>query len=170
MEDRSIRSARLCAGVSLILLVAVLCVGTLRSINEGDLRPYSTIAPVTAESEKAQAAAAISVFASDRNTVREAEIEQLEALCVDMSASDEIRLSAARRIMTLREWMEKEAVIEDVLQARGYELPVVTVHEDSVNVVLRAQRLSQQEAAVILELVMRETGVTGGNLKIIPIN
>ncbi len=164
MEKGSIRSARLCAGVSLILFAAVLCVGTLRSINEEDLRPYATITPA------ADAAAEIAVFASDRNTVREAEIEQLARICEDMSVSDEIRLSAARRIMTLREWMEKEAVIADVLTARGYELPVVTVHEDSVNVVLHAAELSQQEAAVILELVMRETGVTGGNVKIIPIN
>ncbi len=168
MEEKSIRSARLCAGVSLILLIAVLCVGTLRSINEGDMRPGATIAPAAVNMD--QSAAEIAVFASDRNSVRSAELEQLEQIRTDMSTSEEVRVSAARRIMLLREWMEKEAVIADVLIARGYDLPVVTVHEDSVNVVLRAESLSQQEASVILELVMRETGVTGGNIKIIPIN
>ena len=64
----------------------------------------------------------------------------------------------------------EEATIEAVLNARGYELPVVTVHSDSVNVVVRAGTLERDEAGVILELVMRETGVTGGNVKIIPIN
>ena len=57
-----------------------------------------------------------------------------------------------------------------MLSARGYETPVVTVHSDSVNVIVRASELTRQQAGVILELVTRETGVTGGNVKIIPIN
>lgn len=163
MENQAEKRAQLCAGVSLILFVAVLCVGALRSVRDEDIRPTATIAP-------ASAAQTIAVFASDRNGVRQAEIGQLEEICRDGQTSDEIRLTAQRRILQLREWMEKEAVIADVLTARGYELPVVTVHEDSVNVVLHASSLSQAEAGVILELVMRETGVTGGNVKLIPIN
>ena len=168
MSQESMKRAQLCASVSLILLIAVLCVGALRSINEKDIRPGATIAPVV--NERQQAEASISVFAADRNTVRAAEIEQLEQILADEDTSGEIRNAAARRILLLREWMEKEAVIADVLLARGYELPVVTVHEDSVNVVLYCKSLSREEAAVILELVTRETGVTGGNVKIIPIN
>ena len=64
----------------------------------------------------ASAAQTIAVFASDRNGVRQAEIGQLEEICRDGQTSDEIRLAAQRRILQLREWMEKEAVIADVLQ------------------------------------------------------
>ena len=163
MDDQAVKRAQLCAGVSLILLIAVVCAGALRSVKDQDMRPTATIAPVSS-------AQSIAVFASDRNSVRQAEIEQLEEICADGQTSEEIRLSAQRRILQLRERMEKEAVIADVLTARGYEMPVVTVQQDSVNVVLRAPALSQTEAGVILELVMRETGVTGGNVKIIPIN
>ena len=42
--------------------------------------------------------------------------------------------------------------------------------EDSVNVLLRADIVTSQEASVVLDLVLRETGVTGGNVNIIPIN
>ena len=52
---------------------------------------------------------------------------------------------------------------------RGYSSAVATVHEDSVNVLVRADSLSQSETAVILELVLREAGISGGNVKIIPI-
>jgi stage III sporulation protein AH len=165
MESRSIREARILAGVSLVLLTAVLTVGMLRSARE-PTRPAATIAPAAAQDARVNIAA----FASDRNTVRAAELEQLERLRSDPTASEQTRTDAARRIMQLREWMEKEAVIADVLIARGYEMPVVTVHEDSVNVVLHTSQLSRTEASVILELIMRETGVTGGNIKIIPIN
>ena len=64
---------------------------------------------------------------------------------------------------------EKETTIEGVLRMRGYSGAVATVHEDSVNVLVRAESLSQSETAVILELVLREAGISGGNVKIIPI-
>ena len=38
--------------------------------------------------------------------------------------------------MSLRRWMEQEATVEAVLSARGYETPVVTVHSDSVNIIV----------------------------------
>lgn len=158
--DQSIRSARLCAAVSCVLFVSVLCVGALRSANEE--RP----SPVQEQS----AAGEIAVFASDRNAVRNEELNQLAEIAEDPASSPEMKAAAQQRMMTLREWMEQEATIADVLSARGYELPVITVHSDSVNVVVAAESLSREEAGIILELVTRETGVTGGNVKIIPIN
>lgn len=161
-EGESVRYAQLCALLSFMLLIAVVCVGGLRSANESAGRP-SAAATVSPQQE-------IAVFALDRNSVREAELEQLRAIAQDGAAGEEIRNSAQRRMMELLEWMELEATIADVLAARGYETPVVTVHSDSVNVVVRAETLTREEAGVILELTTRETGVTGGNVKIIPIN
>ena len=66
--------------------------------------------------------------------------------------------------------MYKRQTLEGVLRARGYEDAVVTVHQDSVNVLVKAVSLSKSDSAVILELVSRETGQTGGNIKIIPLN
>ena len=161
-KDTSLRSARLCAIVSATLFVSVLIAGSWRSVKDNRTVPENLPAAARQES--------VSSFAADRNAVRREELSQLESIASDESASEAIRASAHSRIMTLRERMELEATVADVLAARGYETPVVTVHEDSVNVVLRAGSLSREEAGVILELVTRETGVTGGNVKIIPIN
>ena len=38
------------------------------------------------------------------------------------------------------------------------------------NVLVASAGLSRQDAAVMLELIARETGISGGNIKIIPIN
>ena len=46
----------------------------------------------------------------------------------------------------------------------------MTVSDASVNVILRAEALTRRETAVILDLVLRETGVTAGNVKILTIN
>ncbi len=159
-EEQSIRRARLCAAVSCILFAAVLIAGGTRSAREK--RPE----PMAAQTPEAE----IAVFASDRNALREAEMERLQEIASDETAAEAIRSSAQERIMQLMDWMEKEATVEAVLNARGYLTPVVTVHSDSVNVIVQSDGLTREEAGVILELVMRETGVTGGNVKIIPIN
>lgn len=158
--EQSVRRARVCAGASVILFLAVLIAGGIRSERETRPDPAQTQPPD----------AQIAVFYSDRNALRQEEISQLLKMASDPSASDSMRASAQERVMLLRKWMEQEATVEAVLAARGYETPVVTVHSDSVNVIVRAQELTRQQAGIILELVTRETGVTGGNVKIIPIN
>ena len=65
--------------------------------------------------------------------------------------------------------METETTVEGVLRMRGFEDAVVTVSANSVNVVVRADALSQAESAAILELVMRETGQSGANVKIMTV-
>ena len=113
---------------------------------------------------------ALATFYTDRNALRGEEIAQLTALAGQAGTSEEIRAAAQRRILALREWMEEEATVEAVLAARGYDPVLVTVHADSANVLVATERVSRQDAAVMLELVARETGITGGNIKIIPIN
>ncbi len=159
-QETSLYRARVCAVVSVVLFVAVVAAGGLRSAAE---------APERAE-EVYMASYRIESFASERDEVRARELEQLQTLTFDQTLPEDVRSEAARRIMELHRWMELESTLCDVLCARGYDMPVITVHADSVNVVLRAQALSREEAGIILELVSRETGVTGGNVKIIPIN
>ena len=159
-EVQSVRRARLCAAASGILFLAVLIVGGTRSAHEARPQEAKSSAPETE----------IAVFSADRNALRQEEISQLLEMASDPSATESMRASAQERVMELRKWMEQEATVETVLSARGYETPVVTVHSDSVNVIVRAEQLTRQQAGVILELVTRETGVTGGNVKIIPIN
>ena len=77
---------------------------------------------------------------------------------------------AQRTLIDLLAWAEQETTIEGVLRARGYADCVATIHEDTANVLVRAEALTRQETAVILELVLRETDVESGNVKIIPIN
>ena len=158
--NRSVRSARLCAAVSGILFLAVLIAGGVRSANEPRPAPMNTALPGTE----------IAVFASDRNALRQQEIADLKEIAAAPESSEAVRAAAQERMMSLRRWMEQEATVEAVLSARGYETPVVTVHSDSVNIIVRAESLSQADAEVILELTTRETGVSGANVKIIPIN
>ena len=81
-----------------------------------------------------------------------------------------LRGEAGAQLLRLLEYSEQETTIEGVLRVRGFEDAVVTVHADSANVLVRTPSLSRDQSAQILELVSRETGLLGGNIKIIPIN
>lgn len=111
----------------------------------------------------------IARFRDERSRVRDEEVRQLNALIADASAGQDIRDAAREKLLHLTEWMEQEATVEGVLRARGYTDPLVTVHADSVNVLVRLKALTQADAAKILELTARETEQTGGSIKIIPV-
>ena len=109
-------------------------------------------------------------FRTERQQLRQMQKSQLNEIIHGAQSDDEIVLLAQRQLLEMLEAEEQELTLEGILKMRGFEDAVVTVHTDSVNVILRCETITQQETAVILELVMRETGVTSGNVKIIPIN
>lgn len=112
---------------------------------------------------------AMEEFLMERTQIREMEMRQLNSIIEGESTSEAVRAQAQGQLLELCDWMEKETTIEGVLRVRGYGRAVVTVHGDSVNVLVEAEDLSQTEAEAILELVTRETGLLGGNVKIIPV-
>ena len=109
-------------------------------------------------------------FRLEREQLRSMQTAQLNDIIHDSATDEETRALAQRTLISLLTWSEQETTIEGVLRARGFADCVVTVHEDTANVLVRAQTLTREESAVILELVLRETDVSSGNVKIIPIN
>ena len=124
----------------------------------------------TEKSGDLPAADPIVQFRTERQQLRQMQIEQLNEIVYGGSADAELSAMAQQRQMELMEWSEQEQTLEGVLRLREFEDVLVTVHTDSVNVMVRTDVLTREQTAVILELVMRETGVSGGNVKIIPIN
>lgn len=112
----------------------------------------------------------IDAFRTEREQLRQMQAAQIDELIHSENADSEVIRMAQTRLLERLDDQEKETTIEGVLRARGFKDAIATVHRDSVNILVRAKSLSRQETAVILELVMRETGISGGNVKIIPIN
>ena len=109
-------------------------------------------------------------FRTEREQLRSMQTAQLNDIIHDGETDSQTRALAQRTLIDLMAWSEQETTIEGVLRARGYADCVATIHEDTANVLVRAEALTRQETAVILELVLRETDVDSGNVKIIPIN
>jgi len=109
-------------------------------------------------------------FRTERTVIREIEMAQLNNIISSEFSGEEMRMAAERQLMELCDFMEKEVTIEGVLRLRGYADALATVHRDSVNIIIRADEIKKEDTAILLSLAMQETGVSGGNIKIIPIN
>ncbi|MBQ8109739.1 MAG: SpoIIIAH-like family protein [Clostridia bacterium] len=137
---------------------------TLKLSSNGVFR--AAAAPVVAEQTQQDP---ISRFRLERQQLRARQEAQLNEIIYSSQSAPEIVANAQRRLMELLQCAEQELTLEGVLEARGFEGALVTVHENSANVLLRGQTLTQRQTAVILELVLRETGLTAGSVKIIPV-
>ena len=119
----------------------------------------------TAEAAATARPDALLAFSEERARVRQMESSVLSTMAADEEADAGTRARARSELLTLTSRMETEGV----LRMRGCEDAVVTVSANSVNVVVRTDALSQAESAAILELVMRETGQSGANVKIMTV-
>ena len=62
--------------------------------------------------------------------------------------------------------MSEYAAIEK--EAKGFTDVAVAIHNETVNVIVSAQSLSDEQVAQILEIAMREGKVSAENVKVIP--
>ena len=111
----------------------------------------------------------LSQFRTEREQLRARQEAQLNDI-IHAEGADERDASLARgQLMEMLEYAREETTLEGLLRGRGFEDALVSVSRSSANVLVKGEPLNQRETAVILELVMRETGLTGGNVKIIPV-
>lgn len=111
----------------------------------------------------------IEEFRTEREQLRAMQRSQLNDIIHGVDTQKDIIAMAQRQLVEICESEEMETNLEGILRLRGYEDCVVTVHEDCVNVLVRADIITQQDSSLILDHVCRESGVQSGNVKIIPI-
>ena len=113
---------------------------------------------------------ALTRFRTEREQLRQRERAELNDIIHDAKTDPETLALAQRQLIRLTAAEDTEVQLEGLLSARGFEGVVVSASEAAVNVLVRREALTRQETAVILDLVLRQTGISGGNVKIIPLN
>ena len=159
----ALRLGRITKAAGVIVLALTMAAGWWMGRSSVDV----PVAPVNAAVQEEDAVAA---FRTEREQLRAMQKAQLNEIVHGDGSELEIAALAQRQLMELCSREEHELTLEGLLTLRGFDDPVVTVQSDSVNVLLRAELVTQKECSVILDLVCRETGVQSGNVKIIPIN
>lgn len=153
---------------TVVAVAAALCLTAVVYLGVRDAR--ETIAASSTTIDEAGEQTPSQQFRTVREQLRAMQKAQLNEIAHDASADAELVAMAQRQLLELYQREEQETTIQGILEMQGWEDPIVTVHSGSVNVLLQAEIITRQESSAILDLVCRETGVLGGNVKIIPIN
>ena len=111
----------------------------------------------------------MTAFRLERQQLRSRQEAQLNDIIHAPDGDGEIVALARKQLLDMLEHARQESTLEGILQSRGFEDALVSVSGAGANVMLRGEEVTAAQSAVILDLVMRETGLTGGNVKIIPV-
>ncbi len=94
----------------------------------------------------------------NREQSRSKSKEALLNVINDETVSEDAKTEAVSSYVALTDNIEKETAAETVLTAKGYDDAIVTVNEDTVDVTLSVDTLSDTERAQIEDVITRKTG------------
>ena len=108
---------------------------------------------------------AISVVS--RTRARDESIELLNDIVNNAEAMPDIKDKALQDIQVIAGEIEKEANIEVLIKAKGFEDCVAIVNGENAHIIVRTDGLMPNEVAQIKEIVYEQTGIIPGNVKIV---
>lgn len=73
---------------------------------------------------------------------------------------------AAQEIIALQKRVENEAAAEAMIKAKGFSEVFVRIYDESVDVIVDREEISQQEAAQIQDIITRITGAEASDIRI----
>ncbi len=104
-----------------------------------------------------------------REQTRAKNKETLLELVNSDTASEAQKEQAMNEIVGMTSVNEKETATENLLAAKGFQDVVVTIVDDSVDVIVNAETLSEQQIAQIEDVVKRKTEVASDKIVISPV-
>ena len=96
--------------------------------------------------------------------------ETLQSIIDSDSLSDAQKQDAVAQMVAMTEIAEKETAAETMLASKGFLDSVVSISEDSADVVVNASELTEANRAQIEDIVKRKTGIAPENIVITPLN
>lgn len=109
----------------------------------------------------------IARFKTEREQLRQKQRAELNEMIHQSATDGETLAMAQRQLLKLMENENAEVTLQGLMAARGFEDALASVNGGAVYIMVRGETLTQRETAMILDLVLRETGVTAGNVKIL---
>lgn len=102
----------------------------------------------------------------DREQVRAKNKETLMNIIGSEEISAEDKQAAIDTMIKLTEISEKEGAAEILLEAKGFDGAIVYIVNDQANVVVNAKNLTDQQLAIIEDVVKGQTGIPVENIHI----
>ena len=147
---------------SLVLLLAVTAVFNFI---------FATSSTVSSADGGVTTANYFTTYRAERTTTRNEEIVQLDSVIALYDAGAEKYEEATEMKMEIVAAMEKELMLENMVNSLGFSDAVVSVSTDSdnVNVFINSAELNYDTALSIYSMMKNETGIVAGNVIIMPV-
>lgn len=104
-----------------------------------------------------------------REQIRSKNKETLLEIINNTSISDDIKQDAINKMIAMTDIAERENAAEMLLEAKGFTDVVVSITDDSCDVVLNMGEVTDAKRAQVEDIVKRKTNIAGENIVITPI-
>ncbi len=119
--------------------------------------------------QEATSASFFETYRLDRTETRAETVMYLDAIISDEASSADAVTAAENDKLALTSAMELELVLEGLIKAAGFEDAVVTATSENINVILKTQELTEEQATKVLEIITAETDRKATSIRIIPV-
>ena len=102
----------------------------------------------------------------ERQRARDEAIEVLQGVVDDADALDSAKEQALADIAAIAATIEKEANIESLIKAKGFEECVAVINGDKANIIVKSEGLQPNQLSQILEIVYLQAAILPENVTI----
>ncbi|MGN1122294.1 MAG: SpoIIIAH-like family protein [Eubacteriales bacterium] len=106
----------------------------------------------------------------NRERSRDEALETLQVVIDSSETMPDVKDEALNRMITIASEIETEALVEEMIKAKGFEDCLAVMTGDNINVIVKTPGLLTAEVAQITEIVMQETGLSPENITIVEKN
>lgn len=89
-----------------------------------------------------------------------------KAIIESEASSADAKANAEKELAALVSGMDIEQRLETLIKSLGFDDCIVTVGTENINVIVKSDALTEQEAAQLLDMVCTETGKKVGNIRV----
>lgn len=105
-----------------------------------------------------------------REQVRAQNKETLQGIIDNVNISEEEKQDAVAQMVLMTQLSEQEVAIETLMASKGFSEAVVNLAQDSADIVVKAEELTDANRAQIEDIVTRKTEIAPENVVITPIH
>lgn len=102
-----------------------------------------------------------------RQKARDEALEVLQAVVDNVEASETVKNEALAGISAIADEIQKEANIESLITAKGFEKCVAVLNGDQASIIVKAESLQPAQIAQINAIVYEQTGIEPSGVTII---
>ena len=165
---------------NIIIACAVLLIGVAVLMNfilfsgankdggyDGYDQPSGNVSDNTGENDATDVNAYFSATQVSRQRARDEALEVLQAVVENVDATEAMKNEALAEIAVIADEIQKEANIESLITAKGFEACVAVINDDTASIVVKADDLQPAQIAQINAIVYEQAGILPSGITII---